>query len=88
MVGDLHLHFVDVVLKIALLLGAVWENHAAVSVLDACTPLALVAAAICPVHLSVAFSLVILVFSFVDVTAGPGKLAEATFTVLDVVAFI
>ena len=81
-VGDLNLDLEDVVLKVALFLRPIWEDHLAVAVLNATDPLTLVTAAIRPVHFAVAVALVLSVLAFVDVPTGP---LEHTIAVLTIV---
>lgn len=87
-VRDLDLHLVDVVLEVTFFACAVGEDHTSVPVLDSADPLTLITTAISPVHLSVAFALVILVLSFVNVTRGPGELAEPALTIVYIIALI
>ena len=62
-----HLPNENVVVKVALLDGAIGEDHLAVAVLDAALPLADVAGLIHPDHLPVAVSLVVFVLTTINV---------------------
>ena len=84
----MHFYLIDVVFEVAFLARAVWENHAPISVLNSADPFALVTAAVRPVHLAVALSFVVLILSFVNITTCPGKLAEAAFPIVYVVALV
>ena len=64
------------------------ELHAASSVLDTVTPLALVAAAILPEHFTVAVPLVVLVAALVVVARFPSEETHSVFLVVLVAAFI
>jgi len=52
---------VNVVLEDTFFDASIWERHAAQSMLNTILPFSFVAAAVCPIHLPVAMSLVILV---------------------------
>ena len=86
--SDANLYLINVVLKISFLLLAIREDHAAVTVLDSSNPLTLVAGPVCPVHLAVAITFVILVFAFISVPACPLKLTKAALLVIYVISFI
>jgi len=86
--ADLHLHLEDVILEVAFLLRTVWENHLAVSVLNAFLPFALITATIGPVHLSIPVSLVFLVLSFVDVATSPLEYTVPVLLVSQIVTFV
>ena len=84
----LHLYFVNVVFEVPFALGPVGEYHLAVSMLNPFDPLSLIAAAVSPVHFSVTVSLVVSVFTFVDVAASPLEDALALLSVILIFAFI
>ena len=85
---DTNFYLINVVFKIPFFLLSVWENHAAVTVLDTPNPLPLVARPICPVHLAIPVALVVLVLTFVCIATGPLKLTKATLLVIDVVPLV
>lgn len=58
------------------------------AMLDPMTPLADVACAVCPCHLSVPVSLVLFVLSFVHVAARPGESAKSMLSIVEVFPFI
>lgn len=87
-ITDLDLDFEDVVLEVAFPCCAIWEDHLAVSVLDALDPLSVVAAAINPVHLSIAVSLIFLVFTLIDVATCPLEDTLPVFPIIDVITLI
>lgn len=82
LLADLHFNLEDVVFEVTLLLGSIWEDHLAVAVLNTPDPLALVAATISPVHLTVAVPLILLVLSLVDVATRPLEDAVAVFPIV------
>ena len=84
----LDFYLVYVVFKVPLFPGVVWKNHAPVTVLDSADPFALVAAAVSPVHLAIAISLVVLVLAFINVATSPLELTKPAFMVVDIVALV
>ena len=82
------MHLEDIVLKVAFLLGAVREDHFAISVLNSTDPLALITATVCPIHLSVAISFIFFVLTLVDVSTGPLEHSIPVLSITQVVTFI
>lgn len=87
-IRNLYFHFVNIVFKIALFYVTIRENHATVTMLDTSNPFALVATSVCPVHLSVTVTFIILIFPFVNVTTSPHKLPKSALSIIYIVAFV
>jgi Na+/proline symporter len=64
------------------------EDHFAVPMLDPSAPFALINTTVGPLHLAVAISLVIFVFSFVCVSASPGEHPIAMLFVIEIISLI
>jgi len=58
------------------------------AVLDPMAPLADIACAIGPSHLSVSMSLVLFVLTFEHVAAGPGESAEAMLSIVEILSLV
>ena len=78
----------SVVLKQTFLNSTIRELHAASSILDTMTPLALVAAPVFPVHFTVAVPLVIFVAPLVIVARLPSEETEAILFIVFVAALV
>jgi hypothetical protein len=78
----------NVVLKQTLFDPTARELHPPYAVLDTIKPLAPVAAAVSPNHLSVSVSLVVFVTALILVPALPSKYAHSRFLVISIIPFI
>lgn len=67
---------------------AIWHDHPSVPVLCPSVPLALVAAAILPVHFSVSVALVLLKLAVVLVAGSPDKFSDAVALIILEITFI
>ena len=84
----LHLYLEDIVLKVTFLLGAIGEDHFAITMLNASDPFTLVTATIGPVHFAIAVPLVLLVLALIYVSARPLEHPIAVLLVIQVVTLI
>ena len=80
--------FKGIVLKQAFFDAAVWELHAASTVLNTVAPLTLVAAAVLPVHFTVAVALIIFVATLVVVARFPSEETKSILFIVLVAALI
>ena len=67
---------------------AVWENHFPLPVLNALPPVASIGAPVCPCHLSISISLILLIFTLIHVSAGPLEHPESLLLVFTIITLI
>lgn len=79
---------VDIILKVALFDSTIRELHFANPMLNTMLPFTLVAAAICPVHFTVAVPFVIFVATFVLVATFPSEGTESTLFIILILTLV